>query len=145
MARHGDQPHVAVIEHAPEIQLLFQELLAAEAYRVTVFEECPDSAERVAELMPDIVVHDYAPASAETDLASLHRLTTDPRTYHIPIVLCSAASDIHDVADKLAPRPQVVPKPFALDDLLDVIRAGVRSLPPPQVTSMPQMRRGHGE
>lgn len=145
MTRHGDPPHVAVIEHAVELQFLFEELLTAEAYRVTVLDECPDTAERATQLMPDLIIHDYAPPSAEADLASLQRLTTDPRTSHIPIVLCSAASDIHDVAEKLSPRPQIVLKPFALDDFLDVIRAGVSPGPPPQVTSMPQMGWGTAE
>jgi CheY-like chemotaxis protein len=145
MVRYGDQPHVAVIEHAPEIQLLFHELLAAEAYRVTILGECPESAESVAHLLPDVIIHDYAPPSADADLASLHRLTNDPRTSHIPIVLCSAASNIHEVANGVPGRLQVVPKPFALDDVLDAIRAVVRMSPPPLATDLSEMRWGPSE
>ncbi len=129
----GQRPHVVVIDHAPEILLLFEELLASEAYRATVLGTCPESAEQLVALRPDVVLHDYTLTHAEADLESLRRITTDPRTSHIPLVVCSAAVDIEEIAGQLGGASvRVVRKPFTLDDVLDTLReCSERRLPHP--------------
>jgi CheY-like chemotaxis protein len=107
-----------VIDHSPDIRLLFEDLLGAEPYRVTTLPGEPDPAPRVIELLPDIILHDYTPMTAAGDLRSLRTLAADPRTCHIPLVLCSAAPGIDAIAGSVGASPlPVVPKPFSLDDL----------------------------
>ena len=130
MQTDGYRPHVVVIDHTPEILTLIQELLLSESYRVTTMNACPDSPDCLAELRPDVIIHDYTPVTTQADLTSLRRLTTDPRTRHMPIAICSAAPDVEDMAAELtSPTVRVVRKPFALDDLLAAVAAGLGVVP----------------
>ena len=133
-------PHVVIIEHAPSIRSLFQELLREEHYRATLLDECPASADEIVRLRPDVIIHDYAPTSAEMDIASLQMLCTDPSTCHLPLILCSAALDVQEVADRLGGRQvTVVRKPFLLDELLRVIETrSPRSAAPPTRQPRPE-------
>jgi CheY-like chemotaxis protein len=119
-----------VIDHTPEILLLIQELLLSESYRVTAMDQCPESADWLAELQPDVIIHDYTPVTTELDLASMQQMIAHPRTRYTPIVLCSAAPTIDEVAATLAsPTVRVVRKPFALDDLLTTVATSLGAAP----------------
>ncbi len=145
MRANGQQAHVVVIDHTPEIGLLFEELLRSESYRATTLGECPESIDEIVALRPDVIIHDYAPSHAEADRVSLRRLTTDPRTSHIPIVLCSAATDIEDIAEGLGGASvRVVAKPFTIDDILGAVRTGTRGhLPGTSPVASPMQSPGH--
>jgi CheY-like chemotaxis protein len=113
--------HVVVIDHNPDIRVLFQDFLSEGSYRVTTLAESlgPDALYALA---PDVVLHDFTPETAENDLRALQCLLEDPRTAAIPLVLCSASIDVDRLPTVLrAPRVRVVRKPFDLDDILAVI------------------------
>ena len=113
-----------------------QELLLSEAYRVTAMDGCPESANCLAELRPDVIIHDYTPVTTEADIASLRRLAADPRTRYTPLTICSAAPDVDEVAATLdSPTVRVVRKPFALDELLTAVATGLGTAP--SATSAP--------
>ena len=116
-------PHVLVIDHTPEIQFLFHELLAGEPWRSTILAECPPTIDEIARLKPDLIVHDYVPTSADVDLASMKRIAADPRTMHLPLILCSATPTLEDVTTAIrSPNLRVVTKPFAIEDMLAAIQ-----------------------
>lgn len=120
-------PHIVVVEHAASIRSLYQELFQEERFRATILADCPATAAELARLAPDVIIHDYAPTNAEADLASLHRLTSDPATCHIPLILCSAALDVQDVAQQMeGVSVSVVRKPFIIDDLLATIECRMK-------------------
>lgn len=121
-------PHVVIIEHTSSIRSLFRELLSEEPYRVTVLGERPVGADEIARLVPNVIVHDYSTMEELADLASLQCLATDPRTCHIPMIVCSTSPDVETIAEQLGgARVTVVPKPFLLDDILRAIEAGTQS------------------
>jgi CheY-like chemotaxis protein len=69
---------------------------------------------------PDLVVLDLHMGSGYSGWNILTLLEGDPRTFHIPVIICSAATEeIRDRKDWLAERGiPTIPKPFELDDLL---------------------------
>ncbi|HEV2127929.1 MAG TPA: response regulator [Thermomicrobiales bacterium] len=141
MRANGQQAHVVVIDHTHEIGLLFEELLRSESYRATVLGDCPESVDQIVALRPDVIVHDYALSHAEADRVSLRRLTTDPRTSHIPLVLCSAATDVDDIAARLGGASvQVIAKPFTIDEVLGAIRSGARAHLPGITREVPPLQ-----
>jgi CheY-like chemotaxis protein len=78
----------------------------------------------VREVQPDLVVLDLVFGdSAEQGWRTLDLLTLDPATTRIPVIVCSAATTLlHQHADWLRRFDvEVLPKPFDLDALLDLI------------------------
>ena len=121
-------PHIVIIEHTSSIRSLFRELLSEEPYRVTVLGKRPVSMDEIARLVPDVIVHDYSAVQEGADLSALQRLVADPRTCHVPLIVCSASPDVETIVEQLGgTMVTVVPKPFLLDDILSAIEAGARS------------------
>lgn len=136
-------PHIVIIEHSPPIRGLLQELFREERYRSTILDGCPASAGEVARLRPDVIIHDYVPTRAEADIASLRRLSSDPSTCRVPLILCSAALDAQDVAHRLGIAcASVVGKPFVLEDLLRAIETARRSGTHASALELPQEGSG---
>jgi CheY-like chemotaxis protein len=122
------QAHLAVVDHDDAVRAMFVEALTAEGYRVTPL--CGDGCTYavLADLRPDLIIHDYTPTTAEPDLAALRQLTGAPPTRSIPLVLCSAVpeAELEAVAAALGTAPvQVIPKPFDLTALLHRIAAAL--------------------
>jgi DNA-binding response OmpR family regulator len=69
---------------------------------------------------PDLIVLDLHMGSGHSGWDILTLLEGDPRTFHIPVIICSAATEeIRDRQDWLRERGiPTIPKPFELEDLL---------------------------
>ena len=126
MRSDGRQPHVLVVNDTQELLDLFRELLEDEGYRVTISVACLDTDE-VQILAPDLIIQDLlfeqSPEKGWTFL-TLMRLT--PTLAHVPLILCTAATDVVKDAGMAAELRQlgvrVVLKPFAIEELLAVLR-----------------------
>jgi two-component system response regulator VicR len=116
--------HVLVINDTQEILNLFQELLEEEGYRVTISLALLDSA-RLRQLAPDVIVQDLVFGdSKDIGWKFLTMVRLDPRLRHIPLVLCTAATDVKDpdvIAHLEQLQVRVVVKPFDLDVLLETL------------------------
>ena len=122
MRTDASRSHVVVIEHSPEIRLLFEELLAEAGCCATVLPALPESGPCLAERRPDVILHDFTPLTAEDDARAIRRLRTDPDTAAIPLVLCSAAPNIDEIAACLGvDTRRVVRKPFSIDKLMESV------------------------
>jgi len=113
---------VLVVEDDRATCELFRLLLEGEGYQVATCSDGPQSYPQASELRPDVVVLDLVmPAVSGREVMTL--LKEDPRTKHIPILICSAAMG---ELERLPPSVlqqgvDVLPKPFELDDLLSKI------------------------
>jgi CheY-like chemotaxis protein len=117
--------HILVIDDTQEILDVIRELLEEEGYRVSVSLETLD-LHRIKELAPDVIVQDLLFAGTqETGWKFLTLARLDPEMAHIPLILCTAATEtINDAAmaenlNRLGVR--VLLKPFHIEDLVTAI------------------------
>lgn len=136
MRSDGQQPHILAINDSLEILSLMREILEEEAFRFTMRINSQTDIDEVTEIDPSLIILDY---SSETETGLLHRLTTDPRTEQIPIILCTGAlHEIQPIEPELdAMGVGVVYKPFDIEHLVRMVRealglgfASEESLPP---------------
>ncbi len=117
--------HILVIDDTQEILDVIRELLEEEGYRVSVSVETLD-LHRIKELVPDVIVQDLLFAGTqETGWKFLTLARLDPELAHIPLILCTAATEtVNDAAmaenlNRLGVR--VLLKPFHIEDLVNAI------------------------
>ena len=112
--------HILAVNDSAEILALFEDLLGEEGYRVTTQTHVAKDLEEIAQLAPDLMILDYMWAREDTGWALLQMLRLDPRTAHIPIILCTGA--VREVTELNAHLKEmgvtVVLKPFDLEHLL---------------------------
>jgi CheY-like chemotaxis protein len=127
IARPVERPHVAVVNDDTTFLRLMDELLRVEeGYEVSTSFVGSEAYLFVRGLQPDLVVLDLVFGdNAEQGWRTLDLLTLDPATRRIPVVVCSATTvQLQDHADWLRRFDvEVLPKPFDLDTLLEMIRS----------------------
>lgn len=122
-----ERAHVLVVDDAPELRALFRDLLESEGYRVTVQAAAPP-IDAVAALAPDALLLDLLLGEDEGAAWELvEAMRVDPRLCAVPVVVCSAATDL---LRRLRPRfadlgVAALAKPFELDDFSAVIADAV--------------------
>jgi two-component system alkaline phosphatase synthesis response regulator PhoP len=133
MSADGRQPHVLVVNDTQEILDLMQELLEEEGYRVTTSLALLNMG-KVKALAPNVIVQDLLfEQSQEVGWKFLTLVRLDPELARIPLILCTAAIRVvrdEDMAQKLRHlRVRVVLKPFAVEELLEVVAAVLAETP----------------
>jgi two-component system, OmpR family, response regulator VicR len=133
MSADGRRPHVLVVNDTQEILDLMQELLEEEGYRVTTSLALLNMG-KVKALAPDVIVQDLLFEQSQElgwKFLTLSRLDLDVAP--VPLILCTAAMSVvkdEDMAEKLRHlRVRVVLKPFAAEELLDVVAAALAETP----------------
>lgn len=125
MGTAAPQPHILLIDGAPDVLDVMAEVLLEEGYRVTV-SLAPLAAPDLSALAPDLIVQDLVfggHAEAGWNILTLAHL--DPALAAIPRILCTAASErvrepnMAANLDRLGIR--VLLKPFRLEDLLAAV------------------------
>ncbi len=117
-------PRIVIIENAPEIVQLYHDLFAQEGYTVVATFAEPVTDPRVIEdHHPDIVIMDWLFGDKGTGLRTLELLKAYPATADIPIIICTTLQTLHEAGFIVAHRGvRLLQKPFAIDDLLAMIR-----------------------
>ena len=116
---------IMVIEDAPEMLELFQELLQDEGYAVFPYGHDIDDLGEIERIRPDLIILDYIMDGAVVGRPLLKRLRTNPATASIPVIICTAASNAAHAAleaDHLTSRVRLVAKPFDVEDLLIAVQ-----------------------
>jgi len=73
------------------------------------------------QFLPDVIIMDWIlPAETLTGNDAVQQILSEPLTYQIPVIACSAVSERHQVMAEGC--VDFVAKPFRLDTLLDTIR-----------------------
>ena len=124
-----EKPHIAVVNDDTVFLHLMDELLAGEeGYRVSTSYASDGAYQFAKELQPDLVILDLVfGASAEAGWRTLDLLTLDPATRHIPVIVCSAATQSLHQHDRWLRQfgIEVLVKPFDLDALLERVESAV--------------------
>jgi DNA-binding response OmpR family regulator len=111
---------IAVVEDDYDISHLIKEFLGEEGHEiVSYFQPSPDTLEHLKRFRPELVIIDLRLNASVTGWDIIEELEEGAAGRHIPVIICSAATDQvkahhewleeHGVA--------VLPKPFDLEDL----------------------------
>jgi CheY-like chemotaxis protein len=133
MTVDGRQPHILIVNDTQEILDLLRELLEEEGYRVSTFVETLNLTQlKVAK--PDVIVQDLLfEGMQDKGWKFLTMARLDPDLRSVPLILCTTAISVvrdEDMAEKLRHlRVRVVLKPFAIEELLEVVAAVLAETP----------------
>ena len=119
------QRHILVIDGAEAVGELMREVLEEEGYRVSVTTEAPTDLADIAQDGIHLILLD--PGIGGEDPGGWFRQSFEHEAMGVPLVICTGNTRIlRDLADDLAERNiDVVPKPFAIDELLAVVTGRV--------------------
>jgi signal transduction histidine kinase/DNA-binding NarL/FixJ family response regulator len=148
-----------VIDNDRALVQLITDLLEHAGHEVNAHPSWQDAYEVVRRTRPDLVILDLRLGDAETGWRVLDRLTLDPETRAIPVILCSgavASLQTHAPALLFASGVRMLAKPFDRDTLLHLVESTLRKqlpAPPPweprpagaaaQARPCPLTPRGH--
>ena len=113
-----------VIDDDTALTGFVRELLVDEGFEVVVHPKWQDAHRVVAEHQPDIVLVDLIFGGVELGWQVVDRLTLDPTTRHIPVIVWSAAIDslrAHERVLLAAHGRYMIGKPFDIDVLLQTL------------------------
>ena len=115
--------HILVIEDAPALVALYQDVFADEGYAVTVADRVPTDLTAIEQLAPDVIVMEYLFAGEAHGWSFVQALKQRAATQDIPVLICTAAD--HTVQEHLGylqtQQVGLLRKPFAVDALLNGI------------------------
>lgn len=129
MSIDGRGAHILVLNSSQGFLELMRLLLSDEGYRVTTDDKTHESADTIAGIAPDLVILDFLWINDDSGWRLLQLLKLDPRTRHIPVILCTAGVQ---EAEALMPQLRamqvaVVYKPFDLEMLLAAVQVQLGS------------------
>ncbi len=112
--------HVMVFNDSKQILSLFEEILTAEGYEVTLPSFGVDDLPEVERAKPDLLILDYVVGRERSGWQLLQKLKMRRSTASIPCVVCTTAIKLaQDLEGYLTAKGvSVVLKPFDIDDLL---------------------------
>ena len=126
MAPSESQPrHILVVNDTEEILDLFRDIVEGLGHRMTAWSFSPDDLAKVTEIAPDLVVLDLMLGPTELQgWALLQKIRMSPPTEHIPVIVCTAATNwVREQEGWLAANAvKVVLKPFKVEHLEHAIR-----------------------
>lgn len=125
MDRNGDRRRlrVAVINDDTDFLGLMEEVLTEHGYDVDLMRTLENTHERVRRSQPDVVICDIVIRLEERGWELVEMLTLDPKTRHIPLIVCSAAVGALEERRATLDRQGIraIAKPFDLQMLLAAI------------------------
>lgn len=123
-------PIVAIVDDDPIIVQLMERLLQKVGYATRSWGIDPNVHTLISETQPNVVILDLGLGSV-SGWAVLDMVRLDPRTTHIPLIICSGDSQqLQLKAEHLKRmRCKVVQKPFDLKTLLEAVASQI-GMPP---------------
>ena len=113
------KPKIAVVNDDTAYLDMMRELLDQEGYDTIIHKEHQTAHDVLRRENPDLAIVDVRLEHPESGWAIVELLRLDPHTVHIPVLVTSTDSRIHEKAPLLTHQGcDVLEKPFDLDDLL---------------------------
>jgi DNA-binding response OmpR family regulator len=115
---------IMVIDQTEEILELFNQILDAEGYRVSLHYLNERSLQEVKEIKPDLIICDHSFDDEQLAWQFLQKVRVDKQTQKIPVIVCSTNQTIwQDYEGRLFNMGiRVLSKPFQIDELLALVR-----------------------
>ncbi|HZS88556.1 MAG TPA: response regulator [Chloroflexota bacterium] len=115
---------IAVVNNDTAFLKLMHELLSDEGYETHAFREGANDYPALRDLAPDVIILDIRLEQPEGGWNLLELCRLDPTLAKTPIIVCSA--DVRALQERAlylqSQHCQVLPKPFDLDALLDLLK-----------------------
>jgi DNA-binding response OmpR family regulator len=120
----ADAPIIAIVDSEAATVDFLTELLIEEGYRVQAYDKEPDVYQALKRDQPALIMLDVRLAPPENGLEMIEHLRLDPATMAIPVIACTADTElIHRHIERLQNLDVVVQaKPFWLGEVLGKIR-----------------------
>lgn len=124
--------HVLLAEDEEDLAALVGMNLELSGYTVSVARNGQQALDLVPEIAPDLVLLDVMMPVVD-GWQVLHRLTADPATRDVPVVMLTALAEERDlIRGHLQGAVRYVTKPFEMRDLLGVVEAVLRPVDEPE-------------
>lgn len=112
------QRYILVVDDDETIATIIESFLSEEGYPVVVAHNGKEAIEQTKEALPYVILLDMKmPVMDGWAFAAAYR---EQPGLHAPIVVMTAAHDSHQRANEVS-ADGVLPKPFDLDELLDLV------------------------
>jgi CheY-like chemotaxis protein len=122
MTDEGTPQSVVVLDDNAAFCAMVQEILEEEGFLVTSCTDPRAALGAVIELQPDLVISDWWLRDPDGERLA-HIIRRDPRTAHIPVLVCTADGMIRNEMEILAlDGIEVIKKPFDLNDFISAVR-----------------------
>ena len=126
-------PLIAIVEDDAAVLDVIAECLETEGYRTLFYRQGAGAYEIIEHHRPDAVVLDIRLEHPRAGMAVLQRLSPDPATAAIPVLICTADVPftrewVRTLAEH---RCAVITKPFLIDDLLAAVARLIDPSAPP--------------
>ncbi len=114
---------ILVAEDDRDLRELLSELLGEEGYEVEMCERIIEAHEAARRARPDLVICNLTGSDGREHWEIVEALRRDPDIRHIPVILLTAATEVLEEREERvrALDVEVLPKPFEIDDLLDLV------------------------
>jgi len=114
------RPFIVVVNQDTAFLELMEELLSEEGYNTSIEKEGDKAYAYIKKSKPDLVVLDIRINNPEAGFNVLDLMRIDPETQHIPVIICSTATQIiRENEERLrAKNCDILMKPFNIDELL---------------------------
>ena len=110
---------IMVINDSREILELFEVILTAEGYRVSLHSYNTRDLQEVKEVKPDLVISDHLVTQEQAGWNFLQKIRMDRETAKIPIIICTTNHKlVNDIEGKGI---MIILKPFDIDELVDAV------------------------
>lgn len=115
--------HILVVDDSPTDRFFLAELLETAGYEVSDVDSGEACIAQIAQFSPDLVLCDVVmPGISGFEVTRM--LTKNPKTAHIPIILCTGKSQATDLVWALKMGAKAcVTKPVVSADLLELIQS----------------------
>lgn len=126
---HQSRGLILILDGRPEIRELLCEVLEMAGYQVQALATLPTHPREIERFRPAVVILDHFRGAESPGLRFLRQLRSDPATRALPVLLCTAAlAEVRQWERELAALcVAVIPRPFALDELIGAVRRAVGS------------------
>ncbi len=120
-----------VVDDEPRVRKLVSVTLENAGYEVTLASSAEEAIERIAEMVPDVVVSDVMMPGIG-GLGLLARLRENPRTEFVPVILLTARNEKEQIVEGLGlGADDYLPKPFDTRELVARVQSKIRRPPVP--------------
>lgn len=122
---------ITVVDDDTTFLSLMHDLLSSEGYDTTILREAGDAFEALRAAPPDLVILDIRMSSPEAGWTILDLMRLDRALADVPVIVCSADIVVLRAKEQhlRARRCFVLPKPFDISELLDLVNEAIG--PPP--------------
>ena len=125
----GLKASIVVVDDSDELASMLVMFLRRRGYRLERASDGLEGVELVRRVRPDLVLLDITMPKLD-GMGALIQIKSDPKTAHIPVLMCTDHSMIHDV-EKCFGHGAVgyILKPFELDKVLEKVRSVLKERP----------------